>query len=182
MKYPHCIVGFYSRFLSFWWIFPVSCILKSICTICFGSSYPILKCLMANTVLLRLRFLTCWAALPTHSALMISVRQAGDLSPASFRFPVTRDTLAPPIFFPLSGGFGTFTLWNMRPLGAQMSTTIKPFWLFFEIADQRASFVLQFYYMVLSFFKFCYILRLNIVVWYDRIGKHIVYYCNWNST
>lgn len=36
----------------------------------------------------------------------------------AFRFPVAQYTLAPPIFFPLSGGLGTFTLWNMRPLGA----------------------------------------------------------------
>ena len=49
-------------------------------------------------------------ALPTYSAFMISVRQAGDLPPASFRFPVTRDTLAPPISFPLSEGLGTFIL------------------------------------------------------------------------
>ena len=37
---------------------------------------------------------TCRAALPAYTAFMISVRQVGDLPPASFRFSVTQDTLA----------------------------------------------------------------------------------------
>ena len=46
---------------------------------------------------------TCLAALPTYSAFMISVRQASDLPPASFRFPVTRDTLALGYILPAVG-------------------------------------------------------------------------------
>ena len=46
---------------------------------------------------------TCLAALPTYLAFMISVRQASDLPPASFRFPVTRDTLALGYILPAVG-------------------------------------------------------------------------------
>lgn len=42
---------------------------------------------------------------------MISVRQAGDLPPASFRFPVTRDTLALGYILPAVG-----RIWVFHPL------------------------------------------------------------------
>ena len=51
---------------------------------------------------------TCSAALPTYLAFMISVRQAGDLPPASFRFPVTRDTLALGYILPAVGRIRDF--------------------------------------------------------------------------
>ena len=50
----------------------------------------------------------CLATLPTFAAFMISVRQAGDLPPASFRFPVTRDTLALGYILPAVGRIGDF--------------------------------------------------------------------------
>ena len=54
---------------------------------------------------------TCFAALPTYSAFMISVRQASDLPPASFRFPVTQDTLALGYILPAVG-----RIWDFHPL------------------------------------------------------------------
>ena len=55
---------------------------------------------------------TCLAALPTYSAFMISVRQAGDLPPASFRFPVARGTLALGYILP---AVGRIVDWGLSP-------------------------------------------------------------------
>ena len=60
---------------------------------------------------------TCIAALPTYSAFMISVRQAGDLPPASFRFPVTRDTLALGYILPAVGRIRDFHPLKHAPAG-----------------------------------------------------------------
>ena len=61
--------------------------------------------------------LTCDAALPTYSAFMISVRQASDLPPASFRFPVTRDTLALGYILPAVGRIRDFHPLKLAPAG-----------------------------------------------------------------
>ena len=61
--------------------------------------------------------LTCNAALPTYSAFMISVRQASDLPPASFRFPVTRDTLALGYILPAVGRIRDFHPLKHAPAG-----------------------------------------------------------------
>ena len=61
--------------------------------------------------------LTCDAALPTYSAFMISVRQASDLPPASFRFPVTRDTLALGYILPAVGRIRDFHPLKHAPAG-----------------------------------------------------------------
>ncbi len=66
---------------------------------------------------------TCMAALPTYSAFMISVRQASDLPPASFRFPVTRDTLALGYILPAVGRIRDFHPLKHAPAGR---TTKKP--------------------------------------------------------
>lgn len=60
---------------------------------------------------------TCSAALPTYSAFMISVRQAGDLPPASFRFPVTQDTLALGYILPAVGRIRDFHPLKHAPAG-----------------------------------------------------------------
>ena len=60
---------------------------------------------------------TCLAALPTYSAFMISVRQASDLPPASFRFPVTRDTLALGYILPAVGRIRDFHPLKHAPAG-----------------------------------------------------------------
>ena len=60
---------------------------------------------------------TCLAALPTYSAFMISVRQAGDLPPASFRFPVTQDTLALGYILPAVGRIRDFRPLKHAPAG-----------------------------------------------------------------
>lgn len=61
--------------------------------------------------------LTCFAALPTYSAFMISVRQASDLPPASFRFPVTWDTLALGYILPAVGRIRDFHPLKHAPAG-----------------------------------------------------------------
>lgn len=61
--------------------------------------------------------LTCDAALPAYSAFMISVRQASDLPPASFRFPVTRDTLALGYILPAVGWIRDFHPLKHAPAG-----------------------------------------------------------------
>lgn len=61
--------------------------------------------------------LTCLAALPTYSAFMISVRQASDLPPASFRFPVTWDTLALGYILPAVGRIRDFHPLKHAPAG-----------------------------------------------------------------
>lgn len=61
--------------------------------------------------------LTCYAALPTYSAFMISVRQASDLPPASFRFPVTQDTLALGYILPAVGRIRSFHPLKHAPAG-----------------------------------------------------------------
>lgn len=66
---------------------------------------------------------TCMAAFPTYSAFMISVRQASDLPPASFRFPVTRDTLALGYILPAVGRIRDFHPLKHAPAGR----TIKKF-------------------------------------------------------
>ena len=60
---------------------------------------------------------TCLAALPTYSAFMISVRQASDLPPASFRFPVTQDTLALGYILPAVGRIRDFHPLKHAPAG-----------------------------------------------------------------
>ncbi len=60
---------------------------------------------------------TCMAALPTYSAFMISVRQASDLPPASFRFPVTQDTLALGYILPAVGRIRGFHSLKHAPAG-----------------------------------------------------------------
>lgn len=61
--------------------------------------------------------LTCLAILPTYSAFMISVRQASDLPPASFRFPVTWDTLALGYILPAVGRIRDFHPLKHAPAG-----------------------------------------------------------------
>ena len=61
--------------------------------------------------------LTCLAVLPAYAAFMISVRQASDLPPASFRFPVTRDTLALGYILPAVGRIGDFHPLEHAPAG-----------------------------------------------------------------
>ena len=70
---------------------------------------------------------TCCAVLPTYSAFMISVRQASDLPPASFRFPVTRDTLALGYILPAVGRIRDFHPLKHAPAGR---TTNKRPWEF----------------------------------------------------
>ena len=65
---------------------------------------------------------TCVAALPTYSAFMISVRQASDLPPASFRFPVTQDTLALGYILPAVGRIRDFHPLKHAPAGRTMKT------------------------------------------------------------
>ena len=65
--------------------------------------------------------LTCRAALPSYSAFMISVRQASDLPPASFRFPVTRDTLALGYILPAVGRIRDFHPLKHAPAGRTRS-------------------------------------------------------------
>ena len=72
--------------------------------------------------------LTCDAALPTYSAFMISVRQASDLPPASFRFPVTRDTLALGYILPAVGRIRDFHPLKHAPAGR---TSKQPPWFFY---------------------------------------------------
>ena len=66
--------------------------------------------------------LTCRAALPTYSAFMISVRQASDLPPASFRFPVTQDTLALGYILPAVGRIRDFHPLKHAPAGRTRKT------------------------------------------------------------
>ncbi len=66
--------------------------------------------------------LTCLAVLPTYSAFMISVRQASDLPPASFRFPVTQDTLALGYILPAVGRIGDFHPLKHAPAGRTKKT------------------------------------------------------------
>ena len=61
--------------------------------------------------------LTCLAVLPTYSAFMVSVRQASDLPPASFRFPVTQDTLALGYILPAVGRIRDFHPLKHAPSG-----------------------------------------------------------------
>lgn len=67
--------------------------------------------------------LTCLAVLPTYSAFMISVRQASDLPPASFRFPVTQDTLALGYILPAVGRIGDFHPLKHAPAGRTKKRT-----------------------------------------------------------
>ena len=71
--------------------------------------------------------LTCLAILPTYSAFMISVRQASDLPPASFRFPVTQDTLALGYILPAVGRIGDFHPLKHAPAGRTEKTEAAPF-------------------------------------------------------
>ena len=57
------------------------------------------------------------AALPQYSAFIISVRQASDLPPASFRFPVTQDTLALSYILPAVGRIRDFHPLKHAPAG-----------------------------------------------------------------
>ena len=66
---------------------------------------------------------TCMAALPTYSAFMISVRQASDLPPASFRFPVTWDTLALGYILPAVGRIRDFHPLKHAPAGRTIEKT-----------------------------------------------------------
>ena len=69
--------------------------------------------------------LTCEAVLPTYSAFMISVRQAGDLPPASFRFPVTRDTLALGYILPAVGRIRDFHPLKHAPAGRTSKNPLR---------------------------------------------------------
>ena len=60
---------------------------------------------------------TCSADLPSYSAFMVSVRQASDLPPASFRFPVTQDTLALGYILPAVGRIRDFHPLKHAPAG-----------------------------------------------------------------
>ena len=71
--------------------------------------------------------LTCRAALPTYSAFMISVRQASDLPPASFRFPVTQDTLALGYILPAVGRIRDFHPLKHAPAGRTRKTAAPIF-------------------------------------------------------
>lgn len=53
---------------------------------------------------------------------MISVRQASDLPPASFRFPVTQDTLALGYILPAVGRIGDFHPLKHAPAGRTKKT------------------------------------------------------------
>ena len=66
--------------------------------------------------------LTCNAALPTYSAFMISVRQASDLPPASFRFTVTWDTLAFGYILPAVGRIRDFHPLKHAPAGRTLKS------------------------------------------------------------
>lgn len=66
--------------------------------------------------------LTCSTALPTYSAFMIFVRQASDLPPASFRFPVIPDTLALVYILPAVGRIRDFHPLKHAPAGRTSST------------------------------------------------------------
>ena len=63
---------------------------------------------------------TCSADLPSYSAFMVSVRQASDLPPASFRFPVTQDTLALGYILPAVGRIRDFHPLKHAPAGRTM--------------------------------------------------------------
>jgi len=66
---------------------------------------------------------------------MISVRQAGDLPPASFRFPVIRDTLALGYILPAVG-----RIWVFHPLKhAPAGRTIKKH----RISKRNAMFLVE---------------------------------------
>ena len=77
---------------------------------------------------------------------MISVRQAGDLPPASFRFSVTRDTLTLGYILPAVGRIRDFHPLKHAPAGR---TIIRRAWkiihaLFFdEFVDLRWEFEMQ---------------------------------------
>ena len=58
---------------------------------------------------------------------MISVRQASDLPPASFRFPVTQDTLALGYILPAVGRIGDFHPLKHAPAGRTKKTRQKAF-------------------------------------------------------
>ena len=75
--------------------------------------------------------LTCLAVLPTYSAFMISVRQASDLPPASFRFPVTQDTLALGYILPAVGRIGDFHPLKHAPAGRTKKNQKESFSLWF---------------------------------------------------
>ena len=64
---------------------------------------------------------TCSADLPSYSAFMVSVRQASDLPPASFRFPVTQDTLALGYILPAVGRIRDFHPLKHAPAGRTSS-------------------------------------------------------------
>ena len=59
----------------------------------------------------------CTATSPTYSAFMNSVRQASDLPPAPFKFPVTRDTLAFGYILPAVGRIGDIHPLKHTPVG-----------------------------------------------------------------
>ena len=71
---------------------------------------------------------TCSAALPTYTAFMIPVRQVSDLPPASFRFPVTRDTLAFDYNLPAVGRFRDFHPLECAPAGRTNAEPAPRFW------------------------------------------------------
>ena len=70
--------------------------------------------------------LTWIAVLPTYAAFMISIRQASDLPPASFRFPVTQDTLALGYILPAVGRIGDFHPLKHAPAGRTMQKPTLP--------------------------------------------------------
>lgn len=79
--------------------------------------------------------LTCRAALPTYSAFMISVRQASDLPPASFRFPVTQDTLALGYILPAVGRIRDFHPLKHAPAGRTRKKHHPEGWCFSSLVD-----------------------------------------------
>ena len=70
--------------------------------------------------------LVCIATLPTYTAFMISVRQVSGLPPASFRFPVTRDTLAFGYILPAVGRIRDFHPLKHAPAGRTIEKRLQP--------------------------------------------------------
>ena len=88
----------------------------------------------------------CPATLPTYTAFMISVRQAGDLPPAFFRFSVTRDALALGCILPAVGRIRDFHPLKHAPAGR----TYKKHSVFYD----RVLSVLCYIFVFLLYFCF----------------------------
>ena len=86
---------------------------------------------------------TCSADLPSYSAFMVSVRQASDLPPASFRFPVTQDTLALGYILPAVGRIRDFHPLKHAPAGRTMVDTICMIQMVSYFYDARCNDTLQ---------------------------------------